>query len=96
MYNYNRDVAQAEQERFERMKTARQRQVPYHMRRDGFQQARGWLSEHVGAPIGTAWAGYYGRASRRAGILYRRSTTRAAGLVLNTLEGLLDMAPGRA
>lgn len=96
MYNYNRDVAQAEQERFERMKTARQRQVPYHMRRDGLSQAKGWLSEHVFAPASATWSGYYGVVSHRLVILYRRSSTRVAGLILNTLEELWDMAPGRA
>ena len=51
MYNYNRDVYQAEQERMVRMLIASQRQVPYHMRRNSLKQATGWLSEHAGAPL---------------------------------------------
>ena len=96
MYNDNRDVAQAEEERVERMMTVRQRQVPYHMRRDGFKQATGWLVLHVGKPVGESWSAYSASATRRLAVLYRRYTTRAAGLILNTLEGLLDMTPGRA
>ena len=95
MYNYNRDVAQAEQERMERMMTAAQRQVPHHMRRDGFTQATGWLANNVGRPAGAAWSANSARASRRLRVYYRRVSTRALGLVLNTADGLIDMAPGR-
>ena len=95
MYNYNRDVYQAEHERFERMMTASQRQVPYHLRRSSFKQAAGWLSGNIGDPVGTGASGFFGPASRRLAVYYRRASTRVAGLVLNTLEGLLGMAPGR-
>ena len=94
MYNYNRDVYQAEHERMERMMTAAQRQVPVHMRRDGFKQATNWLAQHVGRPAGELWSSYLSRAARRVGVYYRR-TTRVVGLVLNTVEGLFEMAPRR-
>ena len=96
MYNYNRDVAQAEQERMERMMTAAQRQAPYHMRRDGFTQATGWLAKNVGRPVVAVWSANSARASRRLSVYYRRASTRALGLVLNTAGGLLEMVPGRA
>jgi hypothetical protein len=96
MYNHNRAVAEAEQERFQRMKTARERQVPYHLRRDGFKQATGWLSEHIGEPVAGVSSDYYGIVSHKVLVWYRRTSTRIAGLVMNTLEGLWDMAPGSA
>ena len=96
MYNYNRDVYQAEHERKERMMTASQRQVPVHMRRDGFKQATGWLAANFGRPAAAIVSSYSARASRRVAVYYRRSTTRLAGLVLNTLDGLVAMVPDRA
>jgi hypothetical protein len=96
MYNYNRDVAQAEQERMERMMTAAQRQVPYHMRRDGFTQATGWLAKNFSRPLIALLSTNSARASRRLSVYYRRASTRALGLILNTAEGLVDMVPGRA
>ena len=96
MYNYNRDVAQAEQERMERMMTAAQRQVPYHMRRDGYTQVTRWLTRNIGRPVVAILSANSARASRRLSVYYRRASTRALGLVLNTAEGLIDMVPGRA
>lgn len=95
MYNYNRDVYQAEQERMVRMLIASQRQVPYDMRRNAFKQATGWLSEKIGVPVKSVWSDYYGPVSHRLAVRYRRASTRVAGLVLNALEGLLGVAPGR-
>lgn len=95
MDNYNRDVHQAEQKQMARMVTASQRQTPYHLGRNSIKQARGWLSEHVGGPIGTAWSSNYGVVSHRLVVLYRRASTRAAGLVLNALEELFDQARAR-
>lgn len=96
MYNHNRAVAEAEQERFMRMMTARQRQVPYHLRRDSFKQATRWLSTRVGDPVARVVSGHYDRTSHRLVVLYRRGSTRLAGLVLNTLESVLNIAPNRA
>ena len=96
MYNYNRDVAQAEQERMERMMTAAQRQVPHHMRRDGFTQVIGWLAKNLGRPVVAIFSASSARASRRLSVYYRRVSTRAMGLVLNTADGLIDMVPRRA
>jgi hypothetical protein len=96
MYNYNRDVAQAEQERMERMMTAAQRQVPHRMRRDGFTQATGWLAQKFGRPAVAVWSTNSARASRRLSVYYRRASTRGLGLVLNTANSLMDMVPGRA
>jgi len=95
MYNYNRDVYQAEQERMVRMLIASQRQVPYHLRRNSLKQATDWLSEHAGAPLKSAWSASYGVVAHRVVVLYRRASTRLAGLVLNALEDLLEVAPGR-
>jgi hypothetical protein len=96
MYNYNRDVYQAEQERMMRMMIAGQRQVPYHLRSNGFKQMTGWMSANLGAPFSEVWSGIYGVVSHRVFILYRRGSTRIAGLLLNALEGLFDLAPGRS
>ncbi|MFN2223230.1 MAG: hypothetical protein PVH65_18220 [Chloroflexota bacterium] len=95
MYSYNRDVYEAEQERMVRMLTASQRQVPYHLRRSSYKQVSGWLSEHVGSPTSAVLSSSYAVVSHRVIILYRRASTRVAGLVLNALEGLFDLAPGR-
>lgn len=96
MYNYNRDVYQAEHERWERMMTASQRRVPYHLRRDGFSQATSWLAKHVGRPVGEFWSAFFPQVSRRLVIYYRRASTRAVALVLNLLDNLIDIVPGRA
>lgn len=96
MFNYNRDVYQAEHERRERMLIASQRRVPYHMRRDGFKQATGWLARHAGRPIGGFWSSYAPLVSRQLAIYYRRASTRVVALVLNALDNLIDIAPGRA
>jgi len=96
MYNYNRDVYQAEHERQQRMMSASERQLPYHLRRDGFSQATGWLGNHVFGPTGRFLSASSAKAMRRLAVYYRRASTRAAGLVLNTLESLIEMAPGRA
>lgn len=96
MYNYNRDVYQAEHERFERMMTARQRQVPTHLRRSARKQVSRWLASRVGEPASAMWSSNSASLSHRLGVWYRRASTRVVGLVLNTLEGLLDLAPDRA
>jgi hypothetical protein len=95
MYNYNRAVYQAEHERAERMLTASQRQVPYHLRRNEFKQAATWLARNVGRPLGASWSRNFGVVFHKLAVVYRRASTRAVGLVLNTLEGLLNLAPGR-
>jgi hypothetical protein len=95
MGSYNRDVYQAEQERMVRMLIASQRQVPYELRRNSLKQASGWLSEHAGRPLKVAWSQYSSVVFHRAVILYRRASTRVAGLVLNALESLFDIAPER-
>lgn len=95
MYNYNRDVYQAEQERMERMLTASQRQVPYHLRRNSFKQMTGWLSQNVAGPIKRVWSDNLAVVYHKLAVVYRRASTRVAGLVLNTLEELFNLAPGR-
>lgn len=96
MSNDNHEVARDEHKRFERVTTARQRQVSYRLRRDGFKRASGWLSKNVGVPLASAMQDNYRIVSHRLIVLYRRASTRAAGLVLNTLENLWNMAPGRS
>jgi hypothetical protein len=95
MYNYNQEVYRAEQERMVRMMIASQRQVPYEFRRNAFRQATSWLSKNVGGPVGSVWSTNYSRVSSMLIVGYRRASTRAAGLVLNTLEGLLGVATER-
>lgn len=76
--------------------TTSQNQVSEPERRAGFAQAARWLAANVGRPAAANVSSYSARASHRATIYYRRATTRAAGLVLNSLDSLVDKIPGRA
>ena len=69
--------------------------MPYHLRRNAFKQATRWLSERVGAPAGSVLSTYYGLVSHKLVVRYRRVSTRLAALVLNALEDLQGVAPGR-
>jgi hypothetical protein len=85
MYNYNRDVANAEFERSERLSMAASRQVPVHLRVDNGKRLRGWLSAKVTGPA-RALASLVAEESAR---YWRRASSRAAGLATNAAKSLV-------
>lgn len=93
MYNYNRDVLNAEHERSNRISAASNRQVPHHMRTENWKQAKGWLAQHIFQPVGTALSGNLNSMTNQFGRYWRRSSSRAKGLILNSVDSLI---PGRA
>jgi hypothetical protein len=93
MYNYNRDVLDAEYERSNRMTAASNRQVPYHLRTRNWKRTKGWLGQHIFQPAGASISGLLSTAGHQFGRYWRRSSSRAKGLLLNSIESLI---PGRA
>ena len=91
MYNYNRDVAQAEFERSERLSTALSRQVPYHLRVDNGERFKNWLAVSVVGPAKAALAPRASLVAREFARYWRRSSSRAAGLADEVFKTL---APG--
>lgn len=69
--------------------------VTVYVRRDRFSRATGWMAANVGRPSAALLSSFSARASHRAVVYYRRSSTRLAGLVLNRLDGLFNSVPGR-
>lgn len=93
MYNYNRDVLNAEHERANRMTSAAERQVPYHMRTENWKRARGWLSENIIQPAGYTLSQLLQAATLKGGRYWRRSSSRVKGVILNNFESIVT---GRA
>ena len=85
MYNYNRDVAQAEFERTERMWTARERQVPEHLRIDQGKRIATPLAKLSG-PTASALKSFASLIGREAARYWRRASSRAAGLIENAAK----------
>jgi len=74
--------------------TAKDNEVPQDTGKNGSSQEAGWLSKNIGDPVGVAYTRYATRVTHQLVVLYRRASTRVAGLILNTLEGILEMVPG--
>ena len=55
-----------------------------------FSRAAGWLADNVRHPVAAYLSSLSARATHRAVVYYRRASTRAAGLVLNTLDGFVE------
>lgn len=93
MYNYHRDVLNTEYERSIRMLTASNRQLPYHLRARNWKRAKGWLAQHIFQPAGATLSGQLNTATYQIGRYWRRSSSRAMGLLLNGFDSLIT---GRA
>jgi hypothetical protein len=89
MYNYNRDVLNAEHERSNRISAASNRQVPYQLRTENLKRAKGWLGQHIFQPAGTTSSGVFNTTSDHFGRYWRRSSSRVKGLVLNGFDSLI-------
>jgi hypothetical protein len=61
---------------------------------DDSAQTTSWLATHVGRPVSVAASKYTKLVAHRIVVVYRRASTRVAGLVVNTIEGILEMVPG--
>lgn len=94
MYNYNRDVYQAEFERADRMRAAAERQVPLHLRADTGKRLAKWLSANVSGPALAALSEAASLAGLELARSWRRASSRAAGLAVNAAKGLAELAPG--
>ncbi|MFN2187592.1 MAG: hypothetical protein ACK2T3_02390, partial [Candidatus Promineifilaceae bacterium] len=79
MYNYNRDVYQAENERSEKMMTSASRHVPLHLRIDNRERISNWLSSRVISPWSSALSGQVSLVKRESARYWRRASSRAAG-----------------
>lgn len=89
MYNYNRDVLNAEHERSNRISAASNRQIPYHMRTENWKRAKGWFVQHIFQPAGATSSGLLNTTSYQFGRYWRRSSSRVKGLVLNSFDSLI-------
>jgi hypothetical protein len=89
MYNYNRDIHQADYERSERLSTARNRQVPLHLRVDNDKRLKNWLSREVTGPAKAALMRLASLTIRESARYWRRSSSRAAGLAANAAKSLV-------
>lgn len=74
--------------------TAKNNEVPQETESVDALQSRAWLSTNITGPAGVAYSRYAKVVSHRLTVLYRRASTRAVGLVLNTIEGILEIVPG--
>jgi hypothetical protein len=92
MSNLKQDVYKAEHDRMAGAPATGRREMLFELPRDAFRRVSHAFSKHVGGPVAAVWSAYYSRVSRKLLIAYRRSSTRAAGLVLNTLDGIVEMA----
>jgi hypothetical protein len=89
MYNYNRDVAQAEHERSERLSTAASRQVPLHLRIDNGKRFKDWLELTVAGPAKAALTTLASVVARESARYWRRASSRAAGLAAEVAKSLV-------
>jgi hypothetical protein len=89
MYNFNRDVYQAEQERSERLLTAASRQVPVHLRVNNGKRLRSWLSATVTGPVEAALSDFASLVAKESARYWRRASSRAAGLAVNAAKSLV-------
>ena len=89
MYNYNRDIHQAEHERSERLSTAASRQVPLHLKVDNGKRLKIWLSTEVTGPAKAALTRLTSLAVRESARYWRRSSSRAAGLASSVAKSLV-------
>ena len=74
--------------------TAKNNEVPQDTERVDALQRRAWVSENITGPADVIYAKYAKLVSHRLTVLYRRASTRAVGLVLNTIDGILEIVPG--
>lgn len=96
MYNYNRDVYQAEVNRNYAMERAAQQRLPEHLRSDRMKRALLWLSANITRPGRNALSSAASKGAYHGGRYWRRTSGRAIGLVVNTVNGLAEFVPGRA
>lgn len=96
MYNYNRDVYQAEFERANAMRAAMERQVPVHLRKNSLQDGLNWLSARALQPVGALFGRGAGVVRHYGGIYWRRSSSRLLGLIYNGYRRVTELVPGRA
>lgn len=96
MYNYNRDVLNAQHERVNRRLTGANRQVPYHMRVDKIGRVKSWLSQNAVQPAGAALSNAAQFVASHGGRYWRRASSRALGLIYNGFEAVSGVIPGRA
>ncbi|MGB3713720.1 MAG: hypothetical protein WA996_04745 [Candidatus Promineifilaceae bacterium] len=89
MYNFNRDILQAEHERSERLSTAASRQVPLHLRVDNGKRLKNWLATEVTGPAKAALMSLTSLAVKESARYWRRSSSRASGLAANVAKSLV-------
>ena len=89
MYNYNRDVYQAEHERAEKMLTSAGRQVPVHLRADTGKRLSQWLSKSVTGPTLASLGSLASLVRAESARRWRRASTRAAALAENAAKTLV-------
>lgn len=96
MYNYHRDVLNAQHERVNRRMTGANRQVPYHLRVDNIGRAKSWLSRNAIQPVGAALSTAGRFTASHGGRYWRRASSRTLGLIYNSFESVLGVVSGRA
>jgi hypothetical protein len=89
MYNYNRDVLNAEHERSNRISAASNRQVPYQLRTENLKRAKGWLGQHIFQPTRATLSGIFNTTSDQFGRYWRRSSSRVKGMLFNSIDSLI-------
>ena len=91
MFNYNREVIEAEVYRADKRHAASTRQVPYGLRSSTRKVVQSWLSKNVFMPFQAQLTNYSTKVVSRAGRTWRRMSSRAVGLVVNTFRQFTDL-----
>ena len=92
---YLRDEYGAEHQRSNAMRTAADRDLPEHLRGSALSRGGRWLSVNAWQPAQVRMSIMADVASSYGGRYWRRMSGRVAGLVLNTVAGLVEHVPGR-
>jgi hypothetical protein len=95
MYNYHRDVLNAQRERVSRRVTGANRQVPNHLRVDNIGRAKSWLSQNAAQPAGVALSAAGRFVALHGGRYWRRASSRTMGLIFTGFESVSGIIPGR-
>jgi hypothetical protein len=94
MFNYNREVYEAEIYRADKMHTAANRQVPFELRSRTAKRVRSWLSREVIQPVLAGLAVFTALGASRTARTWRRVSTRVIGFVVNVYREIAELVPG--